>query len=116
MWNEVEDYVFENRHNFAGISFLAGMGDKDFAQAPMTEVLTEDQIVAKYGKAALFASGLIVDTRKQGFRDLWEATQIAQTPPEYQGKYLTYVLNGLDGSISLLTTTLWGILRKLSIA
>jgi ribonucleoside-diphosphate reductase alpha chain len=70
MWNEVEDYVFENRHNFAGISFLAGMGDKDFAQAPMTEVLTEDQIVAKYGKAALFASGLIVDTRKQGFRDL----------------------------------------------
>ena len=86
MWNEVEDYVFENRHNFAGISFLAGMGDKDFAQAPMTEVLTEDQIVAKYGKAALFASGLIVDTRKQGFRDLWEATQIAQTPPEYQGE------------------------------
>ena len=86
MWNEVEDYVFENRHNFAGISFLAGMGDKDFAQAPMTAVLTEDQIVAKYGKAALFASGLIVDTRKQGFRDLWEATQIAQTPPEYQGE------------------------------
>lgn len=86
MWNEVEDYVFENRHSFAGISFLAGMGDKDFAQAPMTEVLTEDQIVAKYGKAALFASGLIVDTRKQGFRDLWEATQIAQTPPEYQGE------------------------------
>ena len=86
MWNEVEDYVFENRHNFAGISFLAGMGDKDFAQAPMTEVLTEDQIVTKYGKAALFASGLIVDTRKQGFRDLWEATQIAQTPPEYQGE------------------------------
>lgn len=86
MWNEVEDYVFENRNNFAGISFLAGMGDKDFAQAPMTEVLTEDQIVAKYGKAALFASGLIVDTRKQGFRDLWEATQIAQTPPEYQGE------------------------------
>lgn len=86
MWNEVEDYVFENRHNFAGISFLAGMGDKDFAQAPMTEVLTEDQIVEKYGKASLFASGLIVDTRKQGFRDLWEATQIAQTPPEYQGE------------------------------
>lgn len=86
MWNEVEDYVFENRNNFAGISFLAGMGDKDFAQAPMTEVLTEDQIVEKYGKAALFASGLIVDTRKQGFRDLWEATQIAQTPVEYQGE------------------------------
>jgi ribonucleoside-diphosphate reductase alpha chain len=85
-WTQVEDYVYNNRHNFAGISFLAGSGDKDFAQAPMTEVLTEHQIVAKYGKAALFASGLIVDTRKQGFRDLWEATMVAQTPPEYQGE------------------------------
>ncbi len=85
-WTQVEDYVYDNRHSFAGISFLAGSGDKDFAQAPMTEVLTEQQIVAKYGKAALFASGLIVDTRKQGFRDLWEATMVAQTPPEYQGE------------------------------
>ena len=85
-WAQVEDYVYDNRHSFAGISFLAGSGDKDFAQAPMTEVLTEDQIVSKYGKAALFASGLIVDTRKQGFRDLWEATMVAQTPPEYQGE------------------------------
>ena len=85
-WSEVEDYVFDNRHSFAGISFLAGMGDKDFNQAPMTEVLTEDQIVAKYGKAALFASGLIVDTRKSGFRDLWQATQHAQTPAEYRGE------------------------------
>jgi len=86
MWSEVEDYVFNNRHSFAGISFLAGMGDKDFAQAPMTEVLTEDQIVDKYGKAALFASGLIVDTRKSGFRDLWDAAMQAQTPPEYRGE------------------------------
>lgn len=86
MWSEVEDYVFENRHSFAGISFLAGMGDKDFAQAPMTEVLTEEDIVAKYGKAALFASGLIVDTRKSGFRDLWDATSQAQMPEEYRGE------------------------------
>lgn len=86
MWSEVEDYVFDNRHSFAGISFLAGSGDKDFAQAPMTEVKTESQIVEEYGKGAMFASGLIVDTRKQGFRDLWEATQIAQTPPEFQGE------------------------------
>ena len=85
-WNQVEDYVFENRHYFAGISFLAGSGDKDFAQAPMTEVLTEEEIVNKYGKAALFAAGLIVDTRKSGFRDLWEATMIAQLAEEYRGE------------------------------
>jgi len=86
MWSQVEDYVYDNRDSFAGISFLAGSGDKDFAQAPMTEVLTEDQIVEKYGKAALFASGLIVDTRKQGFRDLWDATVQAQMPEEYRGE------------------------------
>jgi ribonucleoside-diphosphate reductase alpha chain len=84
-WREVEDYVYENRAYYAGISFLGGSGDKDFNQAPMTEVLTEDQIVNKYGKAALFAAGLIVDTRK-GFNDLWEATSVAQMPEEHRGE------------------------------
>jgi len=86
MWSQVEDYVYDNRHSFAGISFLAGSGDKDFAQAPMTEVMSEEKIVKKYGKAALFASGLIVDTRKQGFRDLWEACSVAQMPEEWRGE------------------------------
>jgi ribonucleoside-triphosphate reductase (thioredoxin) len=85
-WTEVEDYVFNNRYHFAGISFLGGSGDKDFAQAPNTEVMTEEQIVAKYGRASLFAAGLIVDTRKDGFRDLWEATSVAQMPDEYRGE------------------------------
>lgn len=85
-WTQVEDYVYDNRKYFAGISFLAGSGDKDFAQAPNTEVLTEDQIVTRYGKAALFAAGLIVDTRSSGFRDLWEATSVAQMPEEYRGE------------------------------
>jgi len=84
-WKEVEDYVYENRGYYAGISFLGGFGDKDFNQAPMTEVLTEDEIVAKYGKAALFAAGLIVDTRK-GFSNLWEATSVAQMPEEHRGE------------------------------
>lgn len=84
-WKEVEDYVYDNRDFYAGISFLGGSGDKDFNQAPMTEVLTENEIVNKYGKAALFAAGLIVDTRK-GFNDLWEATTIAQLPDEHRGE------------------------------
>lgn len=86
MWAEVEEYVYNNRFSFAGISFLAGQGDKDFAQAPNTQVLTERQIVSKYGTAALFAAGLIVDTRKAGFRDLWEATMIAQMSVEHRGE------------------------------
>ena len=85
MWSEVEDYVFNNKDYFAGISFLSGMGDKDFHQAPMTEVLTEDEIVAKYGRGSMFAAGLIVDTRK-GFDNLWEATMIAQMDEQYRGE------------------------------
>jgi len=77
-WKQVEDYVFNNRQYFAGISFLGGSGDKDFNQAPMTEVLDETALVDKYGRASFFASGLIVDTR-QGFHDLWEAISIAKS-------------------------------------
>ena len=76
-WEEVEEYLFENRDSFAGISFLATSGDKDFNQAPFTEVLTEEQLVERYGRAAFFASGLIVESTK-GFNDLWSATSIAQ--------------------------------------
>jgi len=84
-WSKVEDYLFENKEYFAGVSFLSGSGDKDYHQAPMTEVLEEDEIVAKYGRGAMFAAGLIVDTRK-GFNNLWEATSIAQMSVEYQGE------------------------------
>lgn len=72
-WEAVEDYVFENRAFFAGISFLGMSGDKDYAQAPFTEVLTAEQIVAKYGDAAMFASGLLVDGLSAFNKDLWLA-------------------------------------------
>jgi ribonucleoside-triphosphate reductase len=77
-WDEVAEYLYENRASFAGISFLATSGDKDFEQAPFTEVLTEDEIVAKYGRGALFASGLIVGATS-GFRSLWAATYAAKS-------------------------------------
>jgi len=76
-WDEVEEYLFANRDSFAGVSFLATSGDKDFNQAPFTEVLTEHQIVEKYGRGAMFASGLIVEATK-GYNDLWAATFAAQ--------------------------------------
>jgi ribonucleoside-diphosphate reductase alpha chain len=76
-WDSVEQYVFDNRYSFAGISFLSDTGDKDFNQAPNTEILDENQIIDKYGRGALFASGLIVDVTS-GFNNLWDATFIAQ--------------------------------------
>ena len=47
-------------------------GDKDYAQAPFTEVIDTDEIIKKYGKSSLFASGLIVDGL-HAFRHLWLA-------------------------------------------
>src|SRR5690606_20427279 len=60
-WDEVTNYLYENRRSFAGVSLLGASGDRDYNQAPNTEILLEDEIVEKYGRAALFAAGLIVD-------------------------------------------------------
>lgn len=76
-WEEVADYLFENRNYFVGVSLLSASGDKDFHQAPMTEIMMEEEIIDEYGRGAIFASGLIVDSVK-GFDNLWEAILIAQ--------------------------------------
>lgn len=72
-WDEVEQYIFDNREWFAGISLLGISGDKDYAQAPFTEVLTADQILEEYGQAAMFASGLVVDALHAFNNNLWLA-------------------------------------------
>jgi len=76
-WDRVERYVFENRYFFSGISFLAATGDKDFNQAPNTAVIDAKQMVSKYGNAAIFASGMVVDALKC-FKNLWDACATAQ--------------------------------------
>jgi len=76
-WDQVEKYVFENRHSFAGISFLAMSGDKDYNQAPNTAVITAKEMVKKYNTAAIFASGLVVDALHT-FDNLWNACTTAQ--------------------------------------
>ena len=76
-WDNVERYVFENRHSFAGISFLAMSGDKDYNQAPNTAVITAKDMVKKYGNAAIFASGMVVDALKV-FNNLWDACSTAK--------------------------------------
>ena len=76
-WDDVEKYVFKNRHSFAGISFLSMMGDKDFNQAPNTAVIDAKKMVKEYDSAAIFASGLVVDALKV-FPNLWDACSTAQ--------------------------------------
>jgi len=87
-WNSVTDYIYENRAFLAGISFISHTGDKDYPQAPFTEVLTLQEIVDKYGDGALFASGLIVDGLEAFEGKLWEAVDTAirfSNPDSYNG-------------------------------
>lgn len=72
-WDEVEQYIYDNRRWFAGISLLSAMGDKAYPQAPFTEVFTAKQIMEKYGEASMFASGLIVDGLHAFNNNLWVA-------------------------------------------
>jgi ribonucleoside-diphosphate reductase alpha chain len=108
-WDEVESYIFENRFLFSGISFLADSGDKDFAQAPFTEVLTEQEILDRYGVGSMFASGLIVDGLKV-FSNLWRAIDVAHSPKiqsqerldvqaDWIRRYKKYADNYFDGDI-----------------
>lgn len=76
-WNEVADYVFENKQYFAGIAFISETGDKVYNQAPNTKVLTHDEIVNEYGIGSIFASGLVTDGLK-AFTNLWAACMTAK--------------------------------------
>lgn len=69
-WDDVAKYLFDNREHFAGVSFMSSYGDKAFHQAPFTSVLTEQEMLDKYGVGALFASGLVVDGLRS-FPNLW---------------------------------------------
>lgn len=73
-WEEVEQYIFDNKDFFAGVSLLSGNGgDKAYAQAPFTEVISAEDILVKYGEGSLFASGLIVDALHAFNQNLWQA-------------------------------------------
>lgn len=76
-WDEVEEYIYQNREWFAGISLLSSMGDRAYAQAPFTEVFTAQQIVDMYGESSLFASGLIVGALQAFQNNLWMACDTA---------------------------------------
>ena len=72
-WDEVEQYLFDNRQWFAGVSLLPSSGDKIYAQAPFTEVNTAEEILSKYGEGSMFASGLVVEALHAFNNNLWLA-------------------------------------------
>jgi ribonucleoside-triphosphate reductase len=77
-WDKVEQYIFDNRKFFAGVSLLSAYGDKGYAQAPFTSVLTAEQIMKLYGEGSLFASGLITEGLHAFNSNLWVACDTLQ--------------------------------------
>lgn len=74
--DEMINYIFDNRDIFNAVSFLSDYGDKDFNQAPFTSVLTLEELIANYGTATVFASGLIVDGLHYFDNNLWLACDL----------------------------------------
>lgn len=70
-WDDVEQFIYENRKYFAGISLLSSTGDMDYPQAPFCTVHTPFEIVKEYGDGSLMASGLIVDGLRVFNNNLW---------------------------------------------
>lgn len=76
-WDEVREYVWNNRDIFSGISFLPKGGDLIYPQAPYTSVLDEKELAERYGAGAILAGGLIVDGLAVFNDDLWLACDVA---------------------------------------
>ncbi|WP_417250846.1 hypothetical protein [Castellaniella sp.] len=76
-WDQLEQYLFDNRQWFAGVSLLAQHGDRAYPQAPFTQIHTAEQITARYGQGAMFASGLIVDGLHAFNDNIWLACDTA---------------------------------------
>lgn len=75
-WNEVENFLYNNRKYLCGISLIPESGDKDYPQAPFCTVYSHKEIVNHYGECALFVSGLIERALELYEDDLWKASSV----------------------------------------
>ena len=83
-WKPVMHYVLQNKQDFTGLSFLGTSGDLDYPQAPFQRVLMETEIVATYGRGALFISGLVVHALTAFDQSLHAACQYLITATDFQ--------------------------------
>jgi ribonucleoside-diphosphate reductase alpha chain len=72
-WGYVEEFIYNNRKYFCGISLLPATGDKDYPQAPFTTVYLPSEMLSHYGEGAMFASGLIEASLTLWNNNLWAA-------------------------------------------
>lgn len=61
-WDEVGNYIYDHRHNFAGVALLQFSGDKDYQQAPYVAVYNQEEIEREYGTDAARAGRALLVT------------------------------------------------------
>ena len=74
-WNDVANFIYENRTNFAGISLLPTSGDKIYQQAPFQAVYNPPELVEMYGDGVMFSSGLIIHALQSFNGNLFNACE-----------------------------------------
>ena len=72
-WEEVTQFIYDNKDDFIGVTLLNYSGDRDYKQAPYVEVLTSRQIIREYGDPGVWCSGLIELGLEAFDDDLWDA-------------------------------------------
>ncbi|MFI5404963.1 MAG: recombinase [Nitrososphaerales archaeon] len=93
-WEEVEQFIYENRKWFAGISLLPITGDKDYAQAPFSAVYLPSQMIRYHGDGVMFVSGLIELCLNLYDDNLWKACDsLLGIGEEVSGKAKKSLLN-----------------------
>lgn len=85
-WGAVAKFIYKNRQYFCGISLLPISGDKDFAQAPFTQIYLPTQMHKQYGDGIIFCSGLIEEGKRLWEDDLWKACDSLLGVLRYRGK------------------------------
>lgn len=74
-WEEVQEYVWDNRYDLAGVSFIGAINELDYNQPAYSKVLDPQEMLEEYGEGIIFASGIIVDA-EEVFGDLWKACDV----------------------------------------
>lgn len=110
-WEDVSDFIYENRNYFCGVSLLPATGDKDYPQAPFTTVYLPSEMLSYYGEGVMFVSGLIETALLLWEDNLWDACSAllgmgkmkGHAKKEWAQRCSKYAVNYFDGDVKKLT-------------
>lgn len=110
-WEDVSDFIYENRNYFCGVSLLPATGDKDYPQAPFTTVYLPSEMLSYYGEGIMFVSGLIETALLLWEDNLWDACSAllgmgkmkGHAKKEWAQRCSKYAINYFDGDVKKLT-------------